>query len=157
MSIWLYLNLLLFIIVLLTLDYNYAHLPIHIILGLAGLFLILFNWTRHAFFSTIRNTSDRKKKIKLATISKWIYPFHRWIGTTALILIILHATIIIHRFGFLWTNMKMWSGIGAIIILICMVLSGWLRLYFPSVKKRRAHIIFGFLLFYFIVIHTVLF
>ncbi|MCF3942136.1 hypothetical protein [Oceanobacillus alkalisoli] len=157
MSIWLYINILLFITVLFSLADQYAHLPIHIMFGLAGLFLILFNWTRHAFFSTIRNTPDRKKKIKLATISKRIYPFHRWVGTTALLLIILHAAIIIHRFGFLWMNMKMWSGVGAIITLICMVLSGWFRLYFPSVKKRRMHIIFGFLLFFFVALHTVLF
>lgn len=157
MSLWLYTNILLFVIVIFNLSYPLTQLPIHIVLGLSGLFLILFNWSRHAVFSTIRNATDRKKKIRLANISKRVYPFHRWVGSTALVLIIFHAGIIFHRYGFHSANLKLWSGILAGIVLLLMVLSGWLRLYFPSVKKRRVHIYLGLLLFFMVAIHTIIF
>src|SRR5699024_2202629 len=113
MSFWLYINILLFLAVTMLLDYPYAQLPIHILFGLAGLFFVLFNWTRHAVFSTIRQSNDRKKKIRLAKLSKRIYPFHRWVGSTALLLIIVHAWLIISRYGFLATSWKMLSGMAA--------------------------------------------
>lgn len=157
MSMWLYINILLFSVVLFSVSYPLTELPIHVLVGLAGLFLVLFNWTRHAFFSTIRNTHSRKKKIRLANISKRILPFHRWIGTTALLLILLHAGLVIQKYGFIGTNIKVISGILAGIALGFMVLTGWLRFYLPSGKKRRAHIFFGFLLFFLVAVHTVIF
>ncbi len=44
--------------------------PVHIAFGALGLFFFLFNWTRHAVFSTMRNTSNKQTKIRLANISK---------------------------------------------------------------------------------------
>ena len=157
MSSWLYINILLLITVFLTLNYAPSELPVHIIFGLGGLLLVLFNWTRHAVFSTIRNSNDRQKKIHLATISKKILPFHRWTGTTALVLIIVHAWIILSKYGFLWTSWKLISGIAAGVILLLMVATGWLRLYWPSRRRRWAHIIIGFILFFLIAIHTLIF
>src|SRR5699024_1391354 len=124
MSFWLYINILLFLAVITMLDYPYTQLPLHIIFGLAGLFLVLFNWTRHAVFSTIRQSKDRKKKIKLANLSKRIYPFHRWVGSTAFLIIIVHAWLIIGKYGFLATSWKMLSGIAAGVILLAMVATG---------------------------------
>ena len=157
MSAWLYINILVILIVLLTVDYSFTALPLHIIFGLTGLILVLFNWTRHAVFSTIRNTSDRNKKIRLAAISKRIVPFHRWIGSTAFILILTHAVLIINKYGFLVTSWKMISGILAGVFLTGMVATGWLRYYLPSGNRRKAHIIFGFLLFFLVAIHTIIF
>ncbi|MHA6251762.1 hypothetical protein [Oceanobacillus sp. CAU 1775] len=157
MSIWLYINILLFLIVLLSIDYSFIDLPLHIILGLVGLFLVLFNWTRHAVFSTIRQTEKRSKKIRLAKISKKIYPFHRYVGTISLLFIIAHAWVIFDTYGFQPSSWKMLSGIAASFVLLTMVISGWLRLYLPSGRKRRIHLYTGFTLFFFIVIHTVLF
>src|SRR5690625_2019176 len=71
----------------------------HIIFGGIGLFLILFNWTRHAVFSTLRSPMPRQKKIKYANLSKRILPFHKWIGTTALIMIVIHETLVISTFA----------------------------------------------------------
>lgn len=157
MSIWLYANIVLFLVVLFTLDYSFSNLPIHIIIGLTGLFFVLFNWTRHAVFSTIRESKDRSKKIKLANISKKIYPFHRYVGSASLLFIIVHAWVIFDTYGFIWTSWKMMSGIIAGTTLLIMVLTGWLRLFFPSGRKRKAHLYTGFILFFLIVIHTVLF
>ncbi len=157
MNSWLYVNILLFLYVIVTIGSQYTDTPPHIIFGVSGLFFILFNWTRHAFFSTIRKTTDRKKKIRLATISKRVYPFHRWSGSLALLLIVLHAMFILERYGIIWDSFKMISGMVAIIFLFLMVLTGWLRLYFPSVKKRKAHILFGFLLVFSVIFHTVFF
>lgn len=78
----------------------------HIIFGGLGLCLILFNWTRHAVFSTLRSPIERQKKIKFARLSKRILPFHKWIGTTALLMIVIHATLVISQFGLDLTNPK---------------------------------------------------
>ena len=40
-------------------------IPLHIVFGALGMLLFLFNWTRHAIFSTIRNTENRMTKVKL--------------------------------------------------------------------------------------------
>ena len=157
MSVWLYANIILIIIVITTIDYQLSALPVHVIFGLLGFILVLFNWTRHAFFSTIRNTRHRSKKIRLAAISKKILPFHRWVGSTALVFIITHAVLIIKKYGFLVSNWKMLSGLAAGIILLAMVATGWLRYYLPSGSRRRAHIIIGFILFFFVAFHTLLF
>lgn len=157
MSIWFFLNASLIVLVITTLHYQLNELPIHILFGLGGFILVLFNWTRHAVFSTIRSSDNRKKKIRLANISKKILPFHRWIGTTALILIIIHAWIIFSEYGFLSSSWKMLSGIVAGIFLLGMVATGWLRFYLPSRRRRWAHIIIGFLLFFLIAIHTLVF
>lgn len=157
MSLWLYVNIFLMLLVIITIDHHIAALPVHIVFGLAGLFLVLFNWTRHAVFSTIRNTADRQKKIRLAAISKKVLPFHRWIGSAAFILIITHAVLIINKYGFLASSWKMLSGITAGILLLAMVTTGWLRYYLPSGGRRRAHIIIGFLLFFSIAFHTLFF
>lgn len=157
MSIWLYINIFLLLTVLFMLNTPLLQAPIHIVFGLLGLFLFLINWTRHAIFSTIRKTPERKKKIRLANISKRIYPFHRWVGSLSLVVILLHAFFVIERFGFMWTNWKMFSGLSAALVLTFMVLTGWLRLYFPSGRKRKAHLYIGFILFYLVALHTILF
>ncbi len=157
MSFWLYVNILFLLIVIISIDYQIAVLPVHIFFGLAGLFLVLFNWTRHAFFSTIRHTTNRQKKIRLAAISKKIMPFHRWIGSTALVLIIAHVLLIINKYGFLASSWKMVSGMIAGIFLLAMVATGWLRYFLPSGGRRKAHMIIGFLLFFSVVIHTLFF
>lgn len=155
MNKWFYFNLILLIFAVWKIA-DRIPLPLHILFGALGLMLVLFNWTRHAVFSTIRNTPDRQKKIKLAKISRKIVPFHRYIGSTALILIIIHATLVINRYGgFYWQNFKMISGILTGTVLICMVASGWLRLIWPSGRKRTVHIWLGLALFFMIAIHLV--
>ena len=128
----------------------------HIIVGAIGLCLILFNWTRHAVFSTLRSPIERHKKIKYANLSKRILPFHKWIGTTALLLIIIHATLVISQFGLDLSNPKMLIGLIAGLILICIVLTGWMRLFRPSIRKRLAHLWLGLLIFFFVTLHLIL-
>src|SRR5699024_10361147 len=84
-------------------------IPLHIVFRALGMLLFLFNWTRHAIFSTIRNTENRMTKVKLDNLSKKIVPYHRWIGTTSLILIIIHTILVINLFGFNWQNIKLLS------------------------------------------------
>lgn len=64
-----------------------------ILFGFLGLLFFLFNWTRHAVFSTIRTSSNRPAKIRWVNLSKVIRPYHRWIGTSALVMIIIHAVL----------------------------------------------------------------
>ncbi|WP_373894853.1 hypothetical protein ACUL41_16755 [Virgibacillus natechei] len=154
MNKWFYLNILILILAI----HNVAgssSFGLHILFGLLGLFFILFNWTRHAVFSTIRSSPDRSTKINLANLSKKIMPFHRWIGTTSLLIIILHASFVIFHYGFYWKNFKMVSGLLTGIILIGMVATGWMRLIKPSGRLRRFHLRLGMLLFFFIVLHMI--
>lgn len=131
-------------------------IQIHILAGIIGVFLILFNWTRHAVFSTIRSHPDRATKIKFANLSKKVMPYHRWIGTTALFIIMIHATLVLNRFGFYWQSMKQTSGLVTGLLLASMVTTGWMRLLKPSGKKRMAHLYLGLLLFSMIVVHLIL-
>ncbi|WP_163971892.1 hypothetical protein [Oceanobacillus halotolerans] len=135
---------------------SFSGVPIHLLAGLLGALFVLFNWTRQAVFSTIRNTPDRNVKIKLASLSKKIVPYHRWVGTLALVIIIIHAILVIHLYGFYWENPTFLSGFVTGIALVGMVTTGWLRLIKPSVKKRRAHIYFGMALFFLLAIHIIL-
>lgn len=154
MSLWFLLNLIVLIILLTKIVANDQLL--HIIIGGIGYILFLFNWTRHAVFSTLRSNLDRRKKIKFANLSKKVYPFHRWIGTTALMMILLHAILVVQRYGFHLNHSKMLTGICALIILICLVITGWMRLFRPSFKKRIAHLWLGLTLFFVALSHLLI-
>jgi len=131
-------------------------IPLHIVFGALGMLLFLFNWTRHAIFSTIRNTENRMTKVKPANLSKKIVPYHRWIGTTSLILIIIHTILVINLFGFNWQHIKLLSGLLAGTVLIAMVISGWMRLIRSTARRRKIHIWLGISLFCFIALHVAL-
>ncbi|MDY0406107.1 hypothetical protein P5G51_012520 [Virgibacillus sp. 179-BFC.A HS] len=158
MSKWFYLNGFLLLVAIWKLIEHaiYSSIQLPVWLGLAGLLFFLFNWTRQAVFSTIRNHPKRKVKVRLAQLSKKVVPFHRYTGTAALILIIFHAFLMLQRYGFALQTPKILIGLLAGITLVFMVLSGWLRLFWPSVKKRYLHIYLGMTLFVLICIHVIL-
>lgn len=155
MSIWFVINLfiLLFAIWKIT-SGDYINLPI--IFGGLGLLFILYNWTRHAFFSSIRSNISRDLKIKLATISKKVLPFHKWTGTLSLILIVLHFCFVVYNYGFTLQSSKMLSGLLAIIALFLMVTTGWIRFFKTTYHIRLVHLISGFYLIISVFIHLVL-
>src|SRR5690606_3511632 len=95
MSIWFFINLVIFTFALWKVV---GHLHIHTIIGLFGLTFILYNWTRHAMFSTSRSNISRKRKIKFANISKTLLPLHKWTGTSALLFVLLHFVLIFYFF-----------------------------------------------------------
>lgn len=154
MNKWFYFNFLVFIFAIWKVVTG--SLAPHILWGVVGLSLILFNWTRHAVFSTLRSSIERKRKIKYANLSKKVLPFHKWTGTSALCIIIIHAILVIKQFGFQLSYLKMVIGLLAGIVLICIVLTGWLRLYWPSVRKRFAHLWLGLSIFFLIILHMIL-
>ncbi|WP_106497928.1 DUF6529 family protein [Lentibacillus sp. Marseille-P4043] len=158
MNKWFYFNFLLFIAAIwqVVRVSPLTGIKTHIFLGLLGLLFFLFNWTRHAVFSTIRNTPKRETKIKLANLSKRIVPYHRWTGTTALIIIIIHASLVIQRYELHLSWPKMAVGSVAGILLIGMVTTGWLRLFRPSIRKRKLHLYVGMSLFFIIFVHLLL-
>ncbi|RYG73677.1 hypothetical protein EU245_05055 [Lentibacillus lipolyticus] len=155
MNKWFFLNLLLLGTGIWQLA-SRGSISVHILFGALGLLFFLFNWTRHAVFTTIRNTENRQTKIKLATFSKKIVPFHRWIGTTALLLIVIHAVLVIRLFGFNWHYPKIVSGLVAGMVLAAMVISGWMRLIRSTARKRMIHIWLGISLFFAVAVHLVL-
>ena len=155
MSYWFFFNCIVFIYASWQVLQHFSYQPTytHILFGFLGLLFFLFNWTRHAVFSTIRTSSNRPAKIRWVNLSKVIRPYHRWIGTSALVMIIIHAVLIIQRYGIYWTSTKMLSGLFALTTLIAVVLSGWYRLVKPSGWIRRLHLRLGLLLFVLIVLH----
>ncbi len=155
MNKWFYINLSVFVLALWNVftHFSFPGLLLHISLGLLGMMLILFNWTRHAMYSTIRSSHDRQKKIKIAQLIKKDMPFHRWTGTAALIIILFHGTSAIHHFGFQWNNLKFLSGLLAVFILAGVVVTGWMRRIRPTGLKRRAHLYFGISLILLITVH----
>ncbi|MFC3419354.1 hypothetical protein ACFOLA_07715 [Salinicoccus hispanicus] len=158
MSIWFLLNGMLFIWAVWNVAFGLSNHSsyIHILLGFAGFLLFIFNWTRNAVFSTIRNAESRQTRIRLAKMSKRIRPYHRWVGTSALIIIILHGSVITHLYGFNLTNMKILTGFLASINLFILVLSGWYRLLIdPRSRIRKLHIRLGISMFILVVIHSI--
>lgn len=158
MNKWFYFNTLLLILAMWkVISKNFfIHWQIHLLFGIIGLLFILFNWTRHAVFSTIRSTSDRARKIKYANLSKKVVHIHKWTGTTALVMIIIHALITFRHFGFYIENIKVLSGLLTGVILAAVVTTGWMRRYRPSLQKRYIHLILGMSMFFLIVIHVLL-
>lgn len=154
MNKWFYFNFILMIFAIWKIATS-SLLP-HIIFGGIGLFLILFNWTRHAVFSTLRSPITRQRKIKYANLSKRILPFHKWIGTTALIMISIHATLVISQFGLDFNNAKMILGLISGFTLFGMVLTGWMRLFRPTFRKRFIHLWLGLSIFFMIIFHLIL-
>lgn len=134
----------------------FPNIQVHIIFGFIGLLLLLFNWTRHAFYSTLRSSMPRQKKIKYANLSKQVRPFHRWAGTIALFIVIIHMILVFNTFNFHLKNYKMWSGLITLAIVLGIVISGWLRLFWPSGPKRYTHLFLGISMFWFIILHLIL-
>jgi len=157
MSKWFYINLFVLILALWNVftHYSFPSLMLHISLGFLGLLFILFNWTRHAMYSTIRDSHDRQKKIKIAQLIKKDMPFHRWTGTAALFIILFHGSVAIHRFGFQWDNVKFLSGSLAALILTGVVVTGWMRRLRPTGRKRMAHLYLGLSLIFLIIAHLI--
>lgn len=153
MSIWFFINFVVFIFAIWKI--STGHLGIQIIFGGLGLLFVLYNWTRHAVFSTIRSNISRKRKIKYATFSKKVLPIHKYTGSTALLLIIIHSSFIFYFFGFQLTNMKMLTGLFAGITLTFVVLTGWLRFIRTTYHRRIVHLVLGYCLFSFIVLHLI--
>lgn len=151
MSMWFFVNAFVFIFALWKVFSS--SLGIHIILGGFGATFILYNWTRHAVFSTIRSNISRKRKIQFAKLSKKVLPFHKYTGTVALMFIIGHASVVLYYFGWQGTNIKMLSGLLTLIILIAMVLVGWLRFIRTTYRRRMIHLYLGYCLFFSVVIH----
>lgn len=155
MNKWFYINLFIFILVIWNVvnHYSFPKLASHISLGFLGIIFILFNWTRHAMYSTIRNSRERNKKIKVARLIKKDMPFHRWTGTAALLIILLHGILAIHQFGFQWDHGKFVSGALAVLILSAVVITGWMRRIRPTGRKRMAHLYLGLSLVFLIILH----
>lgn|SRR5690625_1202544 len=153
MSKWFFIN---FAVLLFALwKITTGHIGIHIIFGGLGLMLILYNWTRHAVFSTIRSNISRNRKIKYATISKRLLPLHKYTGTTALFLTLIHAALVVYYFGWQGTNMKMITGLLTVIILTLVVIVGWMRFIRTTYKRRMTHLILGFCLFGSVLLHLI--
>jgi len=154
MSKWFYINFIVIIIVIW--KFSTSSINIIHILGIIGFALFMFNWMRHAMFSTIRSKIPRKKKIIYAKFSKRAMPIHRWTGTIALVIIIFHAHAVIKFYGFQPDNYKMTFGLMALIMMIFTVILGWLRQLRTTVRRRILHLSFAFTLFYIVIIHIIL-
>lgn len=127
-----------------------------ILLGVLGFSFFMFNWMRHAMFATIRSKIIRRRKIKLAKLSKKAMPFHRWTGTLAFVFILTHMILMIQMYGFQMNNFKMMFGLMACFMMFLTVVMGWFRFYRTTIRKRIWHLSFAFTLFYLVIIHIAL-
>lgn len=142
MSIWFIINF--FILIFALWKISTGTLSIHILFGAFSFLIILYNFTRHAFFSTIRSNIRRATKIKFAKISKKVLPYHKWTGSFSFVLMIVHVSLIVYRFGFHASNVKMMTGLIAAIMFIGVALFGWLRWYRTTILTRYTHWILAF-------------
>lgn len=151
MNKWIYINILILIYAITLVSYNF-HVYAQV-LGLLGLFIILYNWSRHAIFSMIRSNIPRTQKIKYAQLSKKVLPYHKWTGSLAWLIIFIHGVFVIQNYGWWIQSPKFLLGLIAFLILSLQVFSGWLRWYRTTVKRRYLHWINAFVLIFVIVLH----
>lgn len=151
MSKWFFINAM--IVILVIWKVSSGQVNTHRVIGGLGMLFILYNWTRHAVFSTIRSKISRERKIKFARLSKKVLPFHKWTGTTALILILFHTGLVLRHFPLLLDNPKIATGIIALFILISLVLFGWLRHIRTTVKRRYIHWTLAYFIIFAALIH----
>jgi|SRR5699024_1389469 len=130
---------------------------IHTVVGGTALTLVLYNWSRHAIFSTIRSPYvSRKRKITLAKLSKSVLPFHKWTGSLALVIAIIHIVLVLQSYGLQIRHFKQVSGLLSITTLIFLVLFGWLRWYKTTVRRRYIHWTLGYISIFMIILHVIL-
>ena len=151
MSKWFFINLGVFFFALWKLSTTY--IGVHTLFGALGLFFFLYNWTRHAVFSTIRSNISRQRKIKYANLSKKALPIHKYTGTAALIFIIIHAGLVLSIFGLQFHSWKMVSGLLAGFTFVALVTSGWIRWFKTTYTIRIIHLSLGFTLFILVLLH----
>lgn len=151
MSIWFGINF--FILLFVLWKISSGTLSIHILFGACAFLILLYNFTRHAFFATIRSNIPRKTKIKYANISKKVLPYHKWTGTLAFLLMTIHVSLIVYHFGFHPSSIKMMTGVVSAIIFTGVALFGWLRWYRTTVRRRYIHWILAFCLVFAALLH----
>src|SRR5699024_1714339 len=128
-------------------------LSIHILFGAGAFLILLYNFTRHAFFATIRSNIPRKTKIKYANISNKVLPYHKWTGTLEFLLMTVHLALIVYRFGFHPSSIKMMTGAVSAVIFAGVAFFGWLRWYRTTVLRRYIHWILAFCLVFAALLH----
>ncbi|HLS20555.1 MAG TPA: hypothetical protein VK056_02700 [Bacillota bacterium] len=131
----------------------FIHWQIPLLLGFIGLLFILFNWTRHAMYSTIRETPDRQRKIKYAKLSKKAIRIHKWTGSTALLFAIAHGISSWQTYKFTTYEIKMIFGLLALLTLLSVVIAGWLRHFWPTIRKRYWHLYLAMTMIFLVLIH----
>ncbi|WP_096270205.1 hypothetical protein [Paucisalibacillus globulus] len=158
MSKWFLFNFILLVILLwnVTNYFSFPNLPLHIWFGVTGALLFLYNWTRNAVFETIRNVPNRRTKVRLARFSKRVVTIHRWTGNIALLAILVHGLLVVNHYGLILSHSKMLVGVLALLVLSFQVVTGWLRLYKPTIKLRYIHLYTGMALFFLILLHIIL-
>lgn len=154
MNIWFYINAFIFVFVLWQI--SKTNLSFHIIFGFIGFVFIMYNWTRHALFATIRSNIRREQKIRFANFTKRFGWIHKWSGTSALLFIILHSAFVLNNFPFQSTNSKFVSGLIALLSLFFVVLFGWLRYWRTTIRRRYLHWTFAYILVFLVIIHLLL-
>jgi|SRR5690625_1138998 len=155
MNRWFFFNLILISIALWRLiqkGYFYYY-QTTITFGLISLGFVLFNWTRHAMFSTIRETSNRQRKIKYAQISKRFVHIHKYTGSLALFFVVIHGSISLTTYEFSTFQFKILFGIVAGIALTAVVTAGWLRHFRPTLRKRFWHLYLAMTMVFLVLIH----
>lgn len=128
----------------------------HVILGAIGFLFFIYNWTRHAIYSSIRSDMSREWRVKFAQLSKKKLRFHKYTGTTALIFILLHGYFVLSIFNFQWQNVNLLSGLLAGITLLLLVITGWIRFFKTTYAIRLIHLGLGLTLFTLVTVHVLL-
>lgn len=144
--LWLIANTVLVIILIIYIWIVSPHDSSSVVLAqlLAQIAVILFivNVNMYFIFLVIRNTSQRKVKIRLAKFSRALMKWHIKIGVSATILILAHALINLSKVGPVigFTHVKLLSGYLAILVLSMTLFAGFLRHKKSSGFRRKFHL-----------------
>src|SRR5699024_11751350 len=122
-----------------------------------ALTLIVYYRTSHAVFSTLRSpTVSTQRKISMATLSKRVLPFHKWTGSLALVIAVIHIVLVLQSYGLQIRQFKQASGLLSVSTLILLVLLGWLRWYKTTVRRRYIHWTLGYISMCIIFLHVII-
>lgn len=155
MNFWFYINFATFLLTLLLFILSLpktGSILVASVMGIIGLFFILFNWNMHAIFSKIRKLKSRNERIKIAKYARKIMPYHLTIGICGLLFVTGHSILEIYNYG-ISLHMKTLSGLLALTGLIIVTISGYLRRVKATRYRRFFHLYSSMILFVLVVIH----
>ncbi|ADI00367.1 hypothetical protein [Salisediminibacterium selenitireducens] len=108
-------------------------------LGYLALVLIVFNGSFYVLFRIVRKSRNRKRQIRYAKIAKILMRVHRKTAVVAAVFATAHSMLALYRHGVNPESLTQLSGVLAMLALIVLLSTGWIRNQKATGRRKRSH------------------
>lgn len=108
-------------------------------LGYTAFILIVFNAGFYVLFRLVRKSKNRKRQIRYARIAKMLMRVHRKTALAAAVFAAGHSSLALYRYGVNTESLTQLSGILAMLALIVLLSTGWIRNQKATGRRKRSH------------------